>query len=103
MPGPLVRRLVLTAAATWMAVRLALGMLGYVQVTLIGAAGVAVATLVVARLDLRRNDEVLLYANLGVSPVPVGLLVVTVALTLEFLVAAPLSLLVGQAAPVPMP
>lgn len=104
MPGPLARRLVLTGSAAWLAVRLALGLLGYAQVSYMGMLGVATVTLVIAWLDLRRNDELLLYGNLGISPMRMSVVVVSVALALELVVGVPVSgLLLEQAALTPAP
>ena len=91
MPGSLVRRLIVTAAFSWLAARLALGMLGTVTLSYLGTAALAVLVLLLGWLDLRRNSEVILYANLAVSPVHISAVLVTAALILEFVVGGVLS------------
>jgi len=90
VPAPVVRRLCVSTAALWLATRMAMGAVGILRVSVPGAGGVAAVVLALAWLDLRRNDEVLLYANLGISGLAISLIVVVVSLTLEAVVAPPL-------------
>lgn len=101
LPAPLVRRLVTTAAVIWLAVRTALAVLGIIYFSGIGAVGIAATVLVVVWLDLHRNTERTLYANLAVSPVHISVLVVLVSIALEIAVAAPISSLFPPAGSLP--
>jgi hypothetical protein len=103
LPGPLFRRIVVTTAVTWLAVRFALGTLGVVQVGVVGTVAIALVVLAVAWLDLRRNTEVVLCANLAVSPVLLSTVVVAVSVIAELLVGSPLSSLAAGTLPVLLP
>ena len=103
LPRPLLRRIVLTAAVTWLAVRFALGTLGVVQVGAVGTVAIALVVLAVAWLDLRRNTEIVLCTNLAVSPVLLSTVVVAVSVVVELLVGSPLSSLAAGALPVLLP
>ena len=74
-----------------MAVRLGLVAVGVVDTSYVGIVGLAAVVVIVAWLDLRRNTETVLYANLAVSPVHVSVIVVVVTLLLELMIGTPLS------------
>lgn len=103
MPTALMRRLATTAIVSWLAVRVALGILGLISLSYLGAAGLIALVLFVGWLDLSRNTERILYANLAVSPVRISVIIVAVALAVEFSVGAPLArlLLIATEGPPP--
>lgn len=90
VPAKVVRRVSVSTVAVWLAARLALGTVGILRVSALGAGGVAALVLALVWLDLRRNDEVLLYANLGISGLAISLIAVGLSFILETLVAPPL-------------
>jgi len=94
-PLPVARRLVRTAALVWLAARLLGAVLGVMVLTPVAAAAFAGVVLLLTWLDLSGTRERILYANLGIHPVAISAIVLTVVASLEVLVGLAIAALGG--------
>jgi hypothetical protein len=72
---------------------LAFAALSTVHLSVLGAGLLVGLVLMVTWVDLRRNTELLLYANLAVSPARMSLVIVGLAVSLEVVIGLLLSAL----------
>jgi hypothetical protein len=83
----------------WVVARAALALVGMVDLSPVGTAGIVLAVVVLTWIELRVSRERLLYANLAVSPRLVTVVAAVVVLSLEVVAASVLGLFVSGLSP----
>jgi hypothetical protein len=82
-PRPIALRVIRFAVFTWAVVRLTAMVIGIVGQPPVGTLLFSALVLALMWLDIRRRKERILYANLGIRPVMISIVVVVVAIVLE--------------------